>query len=74
MIHMAMRKVIRNGRSKVVGLPQYVVNAMGIKPGDHFAVLFDDERKTITLQPYILGGQGPGVSLDGVRVDTVLMP
>jgi len=74
MIHMAMRKVIRNGRSKVVGIPQYVVTQMGIQPGDHVAVLFDDERKTITLQPYTLGGVGPGVNLDGVRIDTVLMP
>lgn len=74
MIHMAMRKIMRNGRSKVIGLPHYVVERMGIKPGDNFVILFDDERKTITAQPFTLGGVGPGVSLDGVRVDTVLMP
>jgi hypothetical protein len=74
MIHMATRKIIRSGRSKVIGLPQYVVNALGIQAGDTFVILFDDERKTITAQAFTLGGVGPGVNLDGLRVDTVLMP
>lgn len=74
MIHMAMRKIIRSGRSKVIGLPHYAVERMGIKPGDRFVVFFDDERQTITIQPYSVGGIQPGMNLDGFPVNTVLMP
>lgn len=74
MIHFAMRKIIRNGRSKVIGIPGYVVEQLGIQPGDKFAVLFDDERKTITLQRHVSAVLGPGVIVEGVAVDTVLMP
>lgn len=74
MIHLATRKVFKSGRSRVLGLPDYVVRALGIVPGDVFVITFDDERKTITAQPFTLGGRGPGVNLEGQRVDTMLMP
>jgi hypothetical protein len=74
MIHFALRKIFRSGRSSVIGLPHYVVEAMQIKAGDRFAVLYDDERKIVVLQPYLLNSIGPGVNLDGFRVDTLLMP
>lgn len=74
MIHFALRKVLRNGRSKVIGFPGYVVQAMGINPGDRFSVLYDDERQTVTLQRYTSTTVGPEVIVDGRRVDTLLMP
>jgi len=74
MIHFALRKIIRNGRSKVIGIPGYVANALNVQPGDRFAVLYDDERRVITLQPYSPSTMAPDVTINGVRVDTVLMP
>lgn len=73
MIHMATRKMFKSGRSRVLGVPDYVVRALGIVPGDVFVITFDDERKTITYQPFTTGGRGPGVDLGGRVVDTMMM-
>ena len=73
MVHITQRKLQRNGKSLILGLPFLAVQKMGVTAGDIFIVTYDDERDTLTFQPYTRGGRGPGVTVDGARVETVVM-
>jgi hypothetical protein len=71
---MAVRKLMRYGRSLVLVVPHYAAKDLGITRGDVFVCTYDDERKALTYQPYTVGGRGPGVDVNGVKIDTIIMP
>jgi len=72
--HLAIRKLMRYGRSMVLVVPNFAALNLGISRGDLFVCTFDDERKTLTYQAYTVGGKLPGLDPANADIDVVLMP
>jgi hypothetical protein len=73
-VHMAIRKLMKYGRSLVLTVPNFAATKIGTKRGDLFVCTYDDERNTLTFQPYTVNGKLPGLDPKSADVDVVLMP
>jgi hypothetical protein len=73
MFHTATRKAMRYGRSFVLTIPHAAAQALNVQRGDMFAVVFDDEQRTLTYQRLFSGEKGPKIMINGQVVDTVVM-
>jgi hypothetical protein len=73
-LHTAQRKLFKSGRSVVVGVPDYVVRKLEATPGDTFYCVFDDETNTLTYVRALRRDSGPRLTVNGVVVESTLMP
>jgi len=74
MLHTTTRRAMRYGRSFVLTVPYYVAQQLQVAKGDTFAIVYDDEKQTLTYRRVMSGVNGPTVEIDGEQFATRLMP
>jgi antitoxin component of MazEF toxin-antitoxin module len=63
----AIRGIAKNGNSYTVAIPRQFLAAMFLLKGDEVLILYDDQRKTLTIKRAFPRERGVTVSLRGHR-------
>jgi len=72
-IHQAIRKLMRSGRSLVFTLPNFAALKIGAHEGDNFIVRYDDVANTVTYQRFELPAEIPTQGAAAAAAVTVPM-